>query len=90
MVVANTLVDMYAKCGSLEKAWDIFDKMYQRNTVCRTTIITGYAMHACAKEALELFELMKHCSMKPDHSLVFCLHVAMQAWWKRAIDTSIA
>jgi pentatricopeptide repeat protein len=29
-LVESALVDMYAKCGSIEKAREVFDKMHQR------------------------------------------------------------
>jgi pentatricopeptide repeat protein len=31
LVVANALIDMYAKCGSIENACELFDKMLQRD-----------------------------------------------------------
>jgi pentatricopeptide repeat protein len=60
------LIDMYAKCGSIEKARELFDKMHQRDVVSWTAMIAGYAMHGCGKEALKLFEQMKHSGMNPE------------------------
>ncbi|CAM6085395.1 unnamed protein product [Calypogeia fissa] len=57
--VASSLVDMYAKCGSIEEARGVFDKMTTRNVVSWSAMLGGYAMHGCAKEAFELFEQMK-------------------------------
>eukprot|EP01018_Ginkgo_biloba_P003095 Gb_21016 [translate_table: standard] len=71
--VVNALLDMYAKCGRIEKARDIFDKMYQRNAVSWTTMIAGYAMHGFGKEALKLFEEMQCAGMKPDHVTLVCV-----------------
>eukprot|EP01018_Ginkgo_biloba_P002747 Gb_11036 [translate_table: standard] len=71
--VESALVDMYAKCGSLEKARDVFDKMNQRNAISWTAMIGGYAMHGCANEALELFEQMQHFGKKPDHVTLVCV-----------------
>eukprot|EP01018_Ginkgo_biloba_P002598 Gb_38504 [translate_table: standard] len=65
--VGSALVDMYAKCGSIEKARDLFDRMHQRNAISWTAMIAGYAMHGCGKEALKLFEQMQHAGMSPDH-----------------------
>eukprot|EP01018_Ginkgo_biloba_P019015 Gb_21714 [translate_table: standard] len=64
--VGNALVDMYAKCGSIENAWKMFDKMLKRDAVSWNTMIGGYAIHGCGKEALQLFEQMQHSDMKPD------------------------
>eukprot|EP01018_Ginkgo_biloba_P014272 Gb_03213 [translate_table: standard] len=65
--VANALVDMYAKCGSIENARHVFDKMAERDVVSWTSMIGGYAMHGCAKEALNLFEEMQFCGTNPSH-----------------------
>jgi pentatricopeptide repeat protein len=40
--VCNSLVDMYAKCGSIEEAWTVFEKMPSQNVVTWTTIILGH------------------------------------------------
>eukprot|EP01018_Ginkgo_biloba_P010349 Gb_07336 [translate_table: standard] len=71
--VANALVDMYAKCGSIENARDMFDKMSQRDVVSWTAMIGGYAMHGCGKEALKLFEEMQQSGTKPDHVTFVCV-----------------
>eukprot|EP01018_Ginkgo_biloba_P001597 Gb_35884 [translate_table: standard] len=65
--VGNALLDMYAKCGSIEHAQSHFDKMPQRDVVSWNVMIAGYAMHGCGKEALNLFEQMQYCGEKPDH-----------------------
>jgi pentatricopeptide repeat protein len=41
--VCNSLVDMYAKCGSIEGAWRMFKKMPFQDVVTWTTIILGHA-----------------------------------------------
>eukprot|EP01018_Ginkgo_biloba_P008628 Gb_28770 [translate_table: standard] len=65
--VENALVDMYAKCGSIEDAQKVFGKMTKRDVVSWTAMILGYAMHGCGKEALQLFEQMQLSTTKPDH-----------------------
>ncbi len=53
--VGNSLVDMYAKCGSLEDAWRVFNKMPSRNMVTWTTVILGHVKCGQGQKALELF-----------------------------------
>jgi pentatricopeptide repeat protein len=82
MVVANALIDMYAKSGSIQKARELFDKMNQRDVVSWTSMIAGYAIHGCGKEALKLFELMKHSGVCPNHVtfvsiLTACSHAGL-------------
>eukprot|EP01018_Ginkgo_biloba_P002564 Gb_33718 [translate_table: standard] len=71
--VGNALVDMYAKCGSIEYARSLFDKMHPRNSVSWTVMIGGYAMHGYGKEALKLFEQMQHSGIIPDHTTLVCV-----------------
>eukprot|EP01018_Ginkgo_biloba_P036923 Gb_03481 [translate_table: standard] len=65
--VGNGLVDMYAKCGSIEDARKVFDKMPSHNVVSWTAMIVGYAMHGSGEAALQLFEQMQCFGMKPNH-----------------------
>ncbi|KAH9297551.1 hypothetical protein KI387_029233, partial [Taxus chinensis] len=73
VVVVSALVDMYAKCGSIQKARKLFDKMSTRDAVSWSTMIAGYAMHGFHKDALELFELMKHSGTYLDHVSFVCV-----------------
>jgi pentatricopeptide repeat protein len=43
---------MYAKCGSLEDVWRVFNKMPSCDVVSWIAILGGCAMHGHAKEAL--------------------------------------
>ncbi|KAJ7528005.1 hypothetical protein O6H91_16G079900 [Diphasiastrum complanatum] len=67
VVVGNTLVDMYAKCGCTEDARELFDNMSERNVVSWTAMIAGYAQHGLGKEALALYEQMKQEGMQPNN-----------------------
>jgi pentatricopeptide repeat protein len=54
--VGSTLVDMYAKCGSMDDACGVFNKLPALNVVTWNAILAGCAMHGHAKEALKFFE----------------------------------
>lgn len=71
--VTNALMDMYAKCGNIEKARDLFNKMHRRTAVSWTVVISAYAMNGCGKDALRLFEQMQHSGMKPDDVTLVCV-----------------
>ncbi|XP_031391699.1 pentatricopeptide repeat-containing protein At1g09220, mitochondrial-like [Punica granatum] len=66
--VMNSLIDSYAKCGCALSAWKVFSgiPIEQRNLVSWTSIISALAMHGKGKEALENFERMKRCGLKPN------------------------
>jgi pentatricopeptide repeat protein len=61
--VGNALVDMYAKCGRLELARQVFESMSTKDITCWNAMIVGLAVHGHSREALELFDSMK---VEPD------------------------
>eukprot|EP01018_Ginkgo_biloba_P010366 Gb_40888 [translate_table: standard] len=65
--VKNALVAMYAKCGVIEDARQVFDKMLERDVVSWNALIDGCAQHGLGKEALQLFEQMQQAGLKPNH-----------------------
>eukprot|EP01018_Ginkgo_biloba_P019248 Gb_37820 [translate_table: standard] len=67
LVVGNALIDMYAKCGTIGFAHQVFDKMSERDMVSWSAIIAGHGMHGLGKDALSLFSQMQLEGMKPDH-----------------------
>ncbi|KAF9597205.1 hypothetical protein IFM89_016346 [Coptis chinensis] len=64
--VQNGLVALYAKCGEIEKARAVFDRLYGRTIVSWTSIISGYAQNGQPVEALRIFSEMRKLDMKPD------------------------
>ncbi|MCO5600218.1 hypothetical protein L7F22_054328 [Adiantum nelumboides] len=66
MPVFNTLIDMYAKCGSIQKSVSVFEKMPNRTTISWNIVITGCAQHGCGKEALQMFQQMQEEEVRLD------------------------
>ncbi|XP_057871944.2 pentatricopeptide repeat-containing protein At1g15510, chloroplastic isoform X2 [Cryptomeria japonica] len=66
VVVAIALIDMYAKCGSINKARQLFDKIPQRNVVSWNAMIVGYAQNGFVEKALEIFKQMQLTGVKPN------------------------
>lgn len=64
--VATALVDMYAKCGTMDKARRVFDGMAERDVVTWSAMITGYSSNGLPKEALDLFFKMQAENLRPD------------------------
>ncbi|XP_022974384.1 pentatricopeptide repeat-containing protein At4g14820-like isoform X1 [Cucurbita maxima] len=64
--INNALIDMYAKCGSLEGAREIFGKMPKKNVISWTSMINALAMHGDAHNALSLFHQMKVENVEPN------------------------
>ncbi|XP_022145861.1 putative pentatricopeptide repeat-containing protein At5g13230, mitochondrial [Momordica charantia] len=66
IAVGNALIDMYAKCGSINDARLMFDTLSLRDKVSWNAIICGYSMHGLGVEAIKMFDLMKKRECKPD------------------------
>ncbi|KAI4326222.1 hypothetical protein MLD38_031557 [Melastoma candidum] len=49
------LVDMYAKCGNLSLAWEVFNEVKMKPISCWNAMIMGLAVHGFSSEALDLF-----------------------------------
>uniref|UniRef100_A0A0A9DEG1 Pentatricopeptide repeat-containing protein n=1 Tax=Arundo donax TaxID=35708 RepID=A0A0A9DEG1_ARUDO len=64
--VCNALIDMYCKCGCLERAKEIFRLMKERNTVTYNTLIASFGKHGHEDQAFILFDLMKRDGIVPD------------------------
>ncbi|KAK2656174.1 hypothetical protein Ddye_009226 [Dipteronia dyeriana] len=58
LVLSNALVDMYAKCGKINEARCVFDRMSVRNVVSETSMVSGYAKAASVKAARSMFTKM--------------------------------
>ncbi|CAK9854889.1 unnamed protein product, partial [Sphagnum jensenii] len=57
--VSTSLVGMYTKCGSLEDACKVFDRMSSHDVVSWTAMISGHVKHGQAQKALELYHQME-------------------------------
>ncbi|KAI4389361.1 hypothetical protein MLD38_001593 [Melastoma candidum] len=51
----NHIVNMYAKCGYMDRAHKLFDEMRCRNHVTWSVLISGYAQWGRGEECFELF-----------------------------------
>ncbi|KAJ4958618.1 hypothetical protein NE237_025729 [Protea cynaroides] len=88
-VFVNTaLIDMYAKCGSIEFARKVFDCTPDKDVVVWSAMIVGYGLHGRAHEAIDLFNLMKYAQVEPNYVtflglLLACNHSGLvQEGWE--------
>ncbi|KAM1878146.1 hypothetical protein ACFX14_040169 [Malus domestica] len=64
--IGNALVDMYAKCGSIDRAFRVFQRMNRRDVYSYTAMIVGLAMHGEVEMALDVFAEMPRVGIEPD------------------------
>ncbi|KAF8021312.1 hypothetical protein BT93_G1676 [Corymbia citriodora subsp. variegata] len=82
--VVNALIDMYAKCGTVKDALNVFINLCAKDLISWNTIINGLAIHGSGADALSLFKQMKCTRIKPDGItfigiLCACTHMGMVA-----------
>ncbi|KAG8059510.1 hypothetical protein GUJ93_ZPchr0002g26671 [Zizania palustris] len=58
VILGSALVDMYGKCGNLELARLVFDRMDERNYVSWDALLSGYIENGQVELALEIFQQM--------------------------------
>lgn len=66
IIMGTALIDMYAKCGSLDCSRQAFDEMPMKNLVSWTAMISGYGLHGRGREAVACFNEMKKKNVGPD------------------------
>ncbi|KAK6128307.1 hypothetical protein DH2020_037951 [Rehmannia glutinosa] len=66
MVVGTALVNMYNKCGSIDRSSKAFIEMSTRTLISWTTMITAFAQHGHSQQALQLFEDMRFVEVRPN------------------------
>ncbi|XP_057967601.1 pentatricopeptide repeat-containing protein At4g30700 [Malania oleifera] len=80
--VSTALVDMYAKCGSISGAMQLFNRMPEKNVVTWNAMISSFGLHGLGHEALRLFNEMLHSGVRPTRvtflcSLYACSHAGL-------------
>ncbi|KAF5195551.1 Pentatricopeptide repeat-containing protein [Thalictrum thalictroides] len=64
--VCTALTDMFAKCGAIMKAKQVFSKITNRETASWNAMINGFAINGHCEEALEVFTVMLGEGAKPN------------------------
>ncbi|KAM6567545.1 hypothetical protein CsatA_026673 [Cannabis sativa] len=66
LLLENAILDMYAKCGCLEEASEVFNSMKFQDVVSWTSLISAYGRNGQGSEAVALFAKMQDLGMSPD------------------------
>ncbi|KAF3454229.1 hypothetical protein FNV43_RR04676 [Rhamnella rubrinervis] len=64
--LTTSLIDMYSKCGDLEKALDVFNSVEKTDVFVWSAMIAGLAMHGRGRAAIDLFSKMLEAKVKPN------------------------
>ncbi|GAV79460.1 PPR domain-containing protein/PPR_2 domain-containing protein [Cephalotus follicularis] len=66
VALGTALIDMYAKCGDMNKAMEVFWGTKDRNVYTWSSAMNGLAINGAGEECLELFSLMKWVGVIPN------------------------
>ncbi|XWS51140.1 hypothetical protein CRYUN_Cryun12cG0151200 [Craigia yunnanensis] len=64
--LSNSLIAMYSRCGCLDKAYDVFKGIREKNVVSWSAMISGLAMNGYGRDAIVAFEEMQRMGIAPD------------------------
>ncbi|PIA30619.1 hypothetical protein AQUCO_05400008v1 [Aquilegia coerulea] len=65
VTLGTTIMDFYAKCGSIENSLEVFEEMPSKNVLSWNVLIQGLASNGQGRKALEYFSLMREKGIKP-------------------------
>ncbi|KAF8413118.1 hypothetical protein HHK36_001094 [Tetracentron sinense] len=65
-ILGTALIDMYSKCGKIERALSLFEHMEERDVRAWNSMISGLGVHGYGKQALALFLEMMESNILPD------------------------
>ncbi|KAJ6810492.1 pentatricopeptide repeat-containing protein-like [Iris pallida] len=65
-VLTTALIDMYAKCGNMERALDVFVHTEKKDISVWNSVISNLGLHGYGKEALEFFFQLLETDVCPD------------------------
>lgn len=70
--LSTALLDMYAKCGCIERAKQVFVHMPVKDTTAWSSMIMGLAYHGLVEDAVDAFQQMLETEVTFDDVRVFC------------------
>lgn len=74
LFVGTSLLDMYAKCGSVDDALEVFEDLPQQDIVSWRAMLAAYAQQGLASKSFQLYERMLKAGVSPDeHVLMLVL-----------------
>ncbi|XP_050223416.1 putative pentatricopeptide repeat-containing protein At3g28640 [Mercurialis annua] len=90
--IGTALVDMYAKCGCINTAVEVFEMMPKRNAFSWAAMTGGFAMHGYARKAIHCLERMQsEDGVRPDRVVLLavltaCTHAGLQEEGRFLLD----
>ncbi|XP_042494062.1 pentatricopeptide repeat-containing protein At2g44880-like [Macadamia integrifolia] len=92
--LGNALIDMFAKCGDVENAEAVFQRIPKKCVITWTSMVSGLAINGRCREALALFNTMHREGTQPDDVLFIavltaCTHGGLVEQGKKVFDEMV-
>lgn len=95
ILLNNALVDMYCKCGEVDIARQVFERMKKRDVNSWNSMILGFALHGHGEAALECFDRLAREEGLVPNSITFtgvlaaCNHRGLVVAGRRYFDIMV-
>ncbi|XVE76279.1 hypothetical protein DITRI_Ditri12bG0159300 [Diplodiscus trichospermus] len=70
VLICNALIALYAKCGSLDYASELFEVMSDKDEVTYGSLIYGFMFHGFTEKAMEIFRKLEHPGLSTWNSVI--------------------
>ncbi|CAL5078888.1 unnamed protein product [Urochloa decumbens] len=71
VLINNSLVDLYGKCGAVELAGQVFDRMPERDLASWNAMVLALANHGRVRDSLDLFHRMTKSENVTPNAITF-------------------
>ncbi|PUZ68795.1 hypothetical protein GQ55_2G057100 [Panicum hallii var. hallii] len=71
VLINNSLVDLYGKCGAVELARQVFDRMPARDLASWNAMVLALANHGRVRDSLDLFDRMTRAENVAPNAITF-------------------
>ncbi|XP_021905193.1 pentatricopeptide repeat-containing protein At5g66520-like [Carica papaya] len=90
--LCNALIDMYAKCGCMDRSWQIFNNMTRKSLITWNSMISACANQGNPEDTYALFKYMLNSGALPDRVtflalLTACTHKGWTEEGYRLLDS---
>ncbi|XP_062078047.1 putative pentatricopeptide repeat-containing protein At3g25060, mitochondrial [Humulus lupulus] len=87
--VGSSALNLYAKCGRIDEAASLFDKMPKRDLVCWTSMITGFVRSGQPLKAVDIYRRMLKEGVEADGVVMLGLIQACASLGESKVGLSI-
>lgn len=68
--LCNAVIGLYAKCGSLDYARELFEEMPEKDEVTYGAMISGYMVHGFVNQAMDLFRELERPALSTWNAVI--------------------